>query len=677
MHLSYRPEVDGLRTLAVMAVLIFHAELPFGDSFFLKGGFLGVDIFFVISGFLITSLIIKEYGKTGKFSILNFYHRRIRRLLPALLFVILITLPFAWLYLLPQSFIDFSYSQLASIFFSSNIYWHLNLQDYGAESALLKPFLHTWSLAVEEQFYFIYPVALLIIYRYMRSYTVLLLILSILLSLQFAEMLTSRNISLSFYMLPSRFWELASGAVLAHLVAEKKSFLFIPFLQKYLPTIGAALILYSFWNIGFSSNHPGYVTIPAIIGTLFIIGFSGHNDIITKVLSSKLFVGIGLISYSLYLWHYPIFAFARIISIDINALDIGICFALSFILAFLSYRFIEKPFRNGKINTKRALSILAGVSLITIAINTLVSLNAGFPQRLPNIVATASTGIDRSILCNKPKKCTYNKEHSKDIYLLGDSHMMVMEAAFLQAANKKKYRLTTLNRSECQYVPNLDRIDRITSKPHKCTAEYQDFRRNTLLNSNPGIIMIGGRLATLLNEDYFDNTEGGKESDLEETYEGLQQRILQNADKSLSTKQQRTAAIILEYQSAIKELAEYGHKIILIYPIPEVGWNVPKTIMKRLQGLSNYQFESALKEQPVTTSSNIYMQRQRTSFAVLDSIKHSNIYRIYPHKIFCDSAISNRCITHDQENLFYRDDDHLSLHGTQLLLAEIIKLPIF
>ena len=160
-RLQYRPEIDGLRAIAVMAVLLYHAELFIGKTQLFAGGFLGVDVFFVISGYLITSLILTEYQSTGSFSFPNFYERRARRLLPALLTVMLAFLPVGWFVLMPTQLIDFSKSLISSIFFASNLYWNETLHEYGAESALLKPFLHTWSLAVEEQFYILFPIILL------------------------------------------------------------------------------------------------------------------------------------------------------------------------------------------------------------------------------------------------------------------------------------------------------------------------------------------------------------------------------------------------------------------------------------------------------------------------------------------------------------------------------------
>jgi peptidoglycan/LPS O-acetylase OafA/YrhL len=168
MKLIYRPEIDGLRAIAVGAVILYHAQVSILGYQPFQGGFIGVDIFFVISGYLITSIILKELITTGSFSFKYFYERRIRRILPALLFVMLVSLPFAWMYLIPSSFIDFSKSILYSLGLSSNFYFHYSGQQYGAIDGLFKPFLHTWSLSVEEQFYILFPVILLIIFKYFR-----------------------------------------------------------------------------------------------------------------------------------------------------------------------------------------------------------------------------------------------------------------------------------------------------------------------------------------------------------------------------------------------------------------------------------------------------------------------------------------------------------------------------
>ena len=220
MKLEYRPEIDGLRAIAVGAVILYHAQITILGHQPFKGGFIGVDIFFVISGYLITSIILKELLTTGSFSFKYFYERRIRRILPVLLFIMLVSLPFAWMYLPPINFflfhLEFSKSILYSLGFSSNFYFHYSGQQYGAESGLLKSFLHTWSLSVEEQYYILFPIVLLIAFKYFRKYLVHILILGFIISLVSAEW-TSRNYaSASFYFLHTRMWELLAGSILAY-----------------------------------------------------------------------------------------------------------------------------------------------------------------------------------------------------------------------------------------------------------------------------------------------------------------------------------------------------------------------------------------------------------------------------------------------------------------------------
>ena len=184
---------------------------------YFKGGFIGVDIFFVVSGYLITSLILKELKATGKFSFLYFYERRTRRILPALFFIMLSSLPLAWMYLLPTDFLDFSKSVLYSIGFSSNFYFHYSSLQYGAVEGLLKPFLHTWSLSVEEQYYIIFPATLLITYKFFKNHLLTVMIVGALISLGLADWGSPKYPSATFYFLHSRMWELLTGSILAYL----------------------------------------------------------------------------------------------------------------------------------------------------------------------------------------------------------------------------------------------------------------------------------------------------------------------------------------------------------------------------------------------------------------------------------------------------------------------------
>ena len=217
MKINYRPEIDGLRAVSVFAVIFYHANFIIYGNLFLQGGFLGVDIFFVISGYLITSLILKEIKVTGKFYFINFYQRRARRILPMLIFITLFFIPFGWLNLLPTKLLDFSNSILSSTFFSSNFFFIFNSHEYGDSESILKPFLHTWSLSVEEQFYIFYPVFVFLCFKHIKNKFFFLLLLLSIFSLILAQWGSLNFSILNFYLLPTRIWELFCGAILAKL----------------------------------------------------------------------------------------------------------------------------------------------------------------------------------------------------------------------------------------------------------------------------------------------------------------------------------------------------------------------------------------------------------------------------------------------------------------------------
>jgi peptidoglycan/LPS O-acetylase OafA/YrhL len=427
VKLTYRPEIDGLRTVAVGAVILYHAQITILGYQPFQGGFIGVDIFFVISGYLITSIILKELVTTGTFSFKRFYERRIRRILPALLFVMLVSLPFAWMYLLPSSFIDFSKSILYSLGFSSNFYFHYSGQEYSGEIGLLKPFLHTWSLSVEEQFYILFPIVLLITFKYFRDYLIHILILGFIVSLGLADWGSKNHSSFNFYVLPTRGWELLAGSILAYFEitngnkSKNKKFNLI------LPFTGFILIGHSILFFDDKMLHPSFYTLSPIIGVCLIIWFTNKNEIVTKILSTKLFVGIGLISYSLYLWHYPIFAFFRLIDFD-NHIFIKIMVAIiTIILSIISFYLIEKPFRNKKNNYKTIVYNIVFLSLIILLLNFFNLYKNGFPKRFDNLISfnnfdnrnlsQISHEYSRKVNIKK-----FDQDNKIKILILGDSH---------------------------------------------------------------------------------------------------------------------------------------------------------------------------------------------------------------------------------------------------------------
>jgi peptidoglycan/LPS O-acetylase OafA/YrhL len=334
---KYRSDIDGLRAVAVIPVVLFHMGFPL-----FQAGFLGVDVFFVISGFLITKILLND-NSTGFSFILNFYDRRARRIFPALFFIIALSIVFAWFLMVPSQIKDFGQSVLAALAFSSNIYFWLKL-DYWGQSAEFIPLLHLWSLAVEEQFYLIFPFVLLIVNTQRKLKTCLILII-VTSFVSMAYMFLKGYSSEAFYLPFFRAWELALGAYAATFNTSKIK----PKLANALSIIGAIMLLTSLVVFNSNTNYALLYSIP-VVGSFLIILFNQPGLLIARVLSNRALVFIGLVSYSLYLVHQPVLAFSRVyLAGSLDVFQNLICLILIIALSLFSYRYIEKPFRSKKL----------------------------------------------------------------------------------------------------------------------------------------------------------------------------------------------------------------------------------------------------------------------------------------------------------------------------------------
>lgn len=644
MQVNYRPEIDGLRAIAVISVILYHTQFILFDEEIFKGGFIGVDIFFVISGYLISSIIFKEFQITGSFSFKNFYERRIRRILPALLAVMVLSFPIAWLYLLPKNFVEYSESILYSLGFSSNFYfWSLG-GNYEDTNSLLKPFLHTWSLSVEEQFYIVFPIVILITYKFLKKYLISIIILGFFLSLFISDFGSKNYPGSTFYFLPTRGWELLAGSILSYFEIKNGHRGKNTSLNLLMPTVGILLVIHSIFFFNDQMNHPSLSTISPIIGVCLIIWFSEKNEIVTKILSSKIFVGIGLISYSLYLWHYPILAFDKIS--DFSEEGFFNKLIITFLIIFFSicsYYLVERPARNKNSSFKKIILSLFVTFIVLISINYNVINNNGYSSRLPEII---SRNLNKS---NNKKDEIFDIKLSpnKKIYLIGDSHVFNLDLELKLILNKNNYNYHSYIVNECIYFPGFDRIRiKTNKKTNLCSNNYFSKVEKDLLAQKDAIFIFGGRFPVVLEKRFFNNQEGGVEDDKPWKYEFKSNGKFKNINNS--------------FRQSLLKLSQ-NNKIILIYPIPEVGWDIQQKVFNKFP------------ENIISTSYEVYKNRTKSSFELLNSIKGKNIFRVYPHKVFCNIIIEGRCMTHDEKDIFYTDSNHTSIKGSEMINNLIIQ----
>lgn len=356
----YRPDIDGLRAISVLAVMLYHAEFQV-----FSGGFIGVDVFFVISGYLITQMVLGDFEK-GSFSLSHFYERRVRRILPALLVMLAATVPLAYVFLSADPLADYSAALLGATWFSSNfVFW--SEAGYFDRASEFKPLLHTWSLGVEEQFYLFFPAFFWVLYKF--KWLIPGLSAVVVISFLMAQFGLSRDAEWPFYMLVSRAWELGLGAMLAVVLAHSRlsDVRVTGLLAELLVLSGLLAVIVPVLMFSELTATPGPLLLVPTLGACLLIWLTPATSYVRRLLSLKWLVGLGLISYSLYLWHQPVLVFGRIIIGEALGFEWRIAMLLgTFPLAILSWRYIERPFRNpGQIVTRHLIFLVCAMMMIT------------------------------------------------------------------------------------------------------------------------------------------------------------------------------------------------------------------------------------------------------------------------------------------------------------------------
>ena len=478
--MKYRAEIDGLRALAVLPVILFHA----GFEWF-SGGFVGVDVFFVISGYLITTIIISEMAE-GKFSIVNFYERRARRILPALFFVMAACLPFAWLWLTPNDLKDFGKSLVAVSTFSSNILFWKESGYFGA-AAELKPLLHTWSLAVEEQYYILFPIFLMFTWRLGIKWVFILLSVVFFISLGIAQWGAYNKPTASFFLLPTRGWELLIG-VFAAFYLKYNTHLKSHISNQVLSLLGFVMIIYSIVEFDKTTPFPSLYALIPTIGTGLLILCAVPKTLVYKLLSLKFIVGIGLISYSAYLWHQPLLAFARHRSFgDIPELILITLCVISLVMGWFSWRFVEKPFRSKtKVNSRSIFKFSVIFTLFFLTTGLWLHQSNGalkfYPKEKQQVLGSFVDATTYVLERHKQiRLLEFSKTNQKqDILIIGDSHSEdLVNAVFEAGLNNNKEFSSFYIAWGCGVLFVRDKKDR-EEKNLNCHKEEFSFFDNNL-----------------------------------------------------------------------------------------------------------------------------------------------------------------------------------------------------
>ena len=681
---NYRAEIDGLRAIAVIPVLFFHAGFElFG------GGFVGVDIFFVISGYLITSIIISETSDNN-FSIVNFYERRARRILPALFFMVLVSIPFSWLSMSPLQMKEFSASVMAIPLFISNfVFW--NESGYFSTAAELKPLLHTWSLAVEEQFYLIFPIFIILFWKLGFNFLFLLIFIIALLSFMLSQF--GANLSplppfidqeikfnaipdFAFYLAPARAWELLSGSLSAFylLKRKQKNFKF----KNTLSIIGILCVFISILIFNKSTPFPGMNALLPVIGTLLIILFTDKNTFVGKILSSKFLVTIGLASYSIYLWHQPVFAYLRLFLLN-HPSDLLMLFSIlfSFFMGWISFKFIESPFRDKqRFNRIQIFKLSVSVGILIFMIGLAGYITEGFKDRFSE---TELKAIDPPKFSDKDCNWTYpvkgfpgiefcnlgnlNSEE-QPIVFYGDSHIATLTSEINRIFSLKSLHGIRVNNKYCGPIFGVYREENLNEtyveKCQKSNAKLVDHVKFL----KPQFVTLLNRWTFRLyptdeeiNELTFDNKEGGVE------YIKNYREYYVYYEEEFHTDSFHKKKIIRNY---VEELLDSNLLVKLVYPVPEVGWNISKFNM------NNLIFGSKIPEY-ISTDYQLYLQRNKFALEILDSIDDNILLtRMRPDLVFCNTKKANRCNAQINSKPLYYDSNHLSNEGAEILIKELL-----
>ena len=634
----YRPEIDGLRSIAVLSVVLYH----FGFAG-IEGGFVGVDIFFVISGFLIGGLLWREAEQNGTISLKRFYMRRIKRLAPAYVAMALASLVVAYVVLLPFEFREFAKSLIAATVYLSNVnfFREAGYFDSASEDKVL---LHTWSLSVEEQFYIVLPLVMLLLIRYTTSLRALLWI-SFFVSLAACIWMTTRSQPAAFYLFPFRAWELLAGVILA-IETQRRT---LP-QNAALSYGGLAIILASVAFIPAGAQFPGWMAVFPVLGTVMLIANGAQPNPVNRTLSTPMPVAVGLISYSLYLWHWPVLTLSSYYRGGYSGMGETLFWVgVSFVLAYLSWRFVERPVRHASLTAWPTFIGAALASAVLVAAGGIIFIKDGMlgrfgPPLRTHIEASADFLQDWS-RCTVPSEgpyagleiCPIGPEGTPEILVWGDSHVRALKEGLERAAFEASTPALLIWRAGCAPTFGLVKEETSASPAQNQACTDANTQLETALLSEPlKRVMLVGRWG------YY--VQGGGVG------------IDQENQISLSVTDEegtQSAQFASGLAQTVRVLQAAGTDVSILHAIPEIAGYDSRQIARQLAG---HRINPDALEAAIQVSLTDHQERVAPLQDTLQRLTNEGVTLIDPTPSFCNG---DTCSAMFEGKAQYFDNNHI------------------
>lgn len=647
--MKYRPEIDGLRAIAVVPVILFHADI---NGF--SGGYVGVDVFFVLSGYLISGIILQDL-QDGRFSLANFYERRARRILPALFLTLILCSIAAWFWFLPRDLKDFAQSLAASVLFVSNLLF-LRESAYFDIDSELKPLLHTWSLSIEEQYYILFPLLFLLLFRRFRRLLLPAVLGILLIGFGWSVWQSLAAPQRAYFLLTTRGWELMAGVAAMLVLTRRDPGAAVRRRDDLLGAVGLALILGAVILFDAETLFPGPFAVVPVLGTVLVVLHVRTGTRVARLLALRPLVLVGLISYSAYLFHQPLLAFLRYISVDDPDLSLRLAIvAAVFPLAWLSWRYVERPFRAGRglspgIILRGAVVGMSGLALL----GMIGHWRDGYmrfdltPERTVLLRSLERSGVAE---CARIDRCLVPAPRPEDVLLIGDSNAFHFSGPLAETLSLQNRRLISLTRAGCFPSDRTARADRPDKVNAACRAYYQalfDYLRSD--QPKPVTVLLSAAWAAYFyGSDYFaDNPV--QQTPVADARVALTGGGLDEGDDA------RRAGISEEISSLLTLLSQKFANVCVVGPMPMLTNDFRGGVPTLLAGIDGISKDDFLTE----------TQELLSVFA--PDVLPPHIRVLYPHRQICQSG---RCDTQRDGHYIYSDIAHISDFGARTVFADL------